>query len=138
MEILKVKNENIKDLKLTLKQYPKQTILQLENILSNVQDRKAFVFLLDAHETEKDITREILEQLIDCTVDINTEFISQLEDLSKTHKPFDLASIFSTENWKSLVIITVIAGVVASMALNENVAIKVLDIVNNLENPSKG
>lgn len=127
---MRTKNESFKELKLKLKHSPKQTFIEIDNILSSVQDKKAFVFLMDAHETEKEITREILESLIEKTMEFNDDFLDIIEITGKT---FDLKSLvldlFAPKNIKSLLIAAVVIGVLISIATNESVAVRIIDYV---------
>lgn len=130
MNTLTEKNNQIKDLKKIFRQYNKKTIIQIENILENIEDRKSFIYLLDIHETEKEITREIIENLIDKTVEINSELIDIIEKKYNSDISSILNEIFSPKNFKSLMIAAVVLGVLFSIATNDIVSLKVLDLFN--------
>jgi len=130
MQDLKEKNNQIKELKLILKQSPRQTLIQIENILSDVQDKKSFIFLLDAHETEKEITRELLEDLIEKSTELNDEIIEALEKkYSGTISGF-INQVFAPENFKSLVIGAIVIGLIISIATNDDISLKILNIID--------
>lgn len=129
METLKGKNETIKSLKQALRQYPRQSVMELDNILSDVKDKQSFIFLLDSHETEKEITRDILERFIDYTVDMNEEFIDFLEKNHSIGMWFD--KFFSLSNWKGIIILVLSIGMILSITFNKEVAIKALDIFSS-------
>jgi hypothetical protein len=130
LNTLTEKNNQIKDLKKIFRQYNKKTIIQIENILENIEDRKSFIYLLDIHETEKEITREIIENLIDKTVEINSELIDIIEKKYNSDISSILNEIFSPKNFKSLMIAAVVLGVLFSIATNDIVSLKVLDLFN--------
>ena len=130
MQDLKEKNNQIKELKLILKQSPRQTLIQIENILSDVQDKKSFIFLLDAQETEKEITRELLEDLIEKSTELNDEIIEALEKkYSGTISGF-INQVFAPENFKSLVIGAIVIGLIISIATNDDISLKILNIID--------
>ena len=130
MKDLKEKNNQIKELKLILKQSPRQTLIQIENILNDVQDKKSFIFLLDAHETEKEITRELLEDLIEKSTELNDEIIEVLEKkYSGTIASF-INQVFTPDNFKSLVIGAIVLGILISIATNDDVSLKVLNTID--------
>jgi len=127
---LKEKNNQIKELKLILKQSPRQTLIQIENILNDVQDKKSFIFLLDAHETEKEITRELLEDLIEKSTELNDEIIEVLEKkYSGTISGF-INQVFAPENFKSLVIGAIVIGLLISIATNDDISLKILNTID--------
>lgn len=131
MKDLKEKNNQIKELKLILKQTPRQTLIQIENILSDVQDKKSFIFLLDAHETEKEITRELLEELIEKSTELNDEIIEALEKKYSGSIGSFINQVFSPENFKSLVIASIVLGILLSIATNEDISLKVLNAIDS-------
>lgn len=124
---IKIKNEAFKELKLRLRTDNRQSFLEIDNILSSVQDRKAFVYLMDAYETEKELTREIIDQMLDNTIDINNSIIDLLEDKSKIKLEETLNTVFTPKNIKSLIIAAVVIGIIVSIATNDNVALKIID-----------
>jgi hypothetical protein len=125
------KNENFKELKLKLKQSPKQSFIEIDQILSNVQDKKAFVFLMDSHETEKEITREILESMLEHIIELNSEYIDVFKRINMGEGDESvITTLFQPKNAKSLIIAAIVIGLVLSVAFNESVAIKIIDIVN--------
>ena len=130
MKDLKEKNNQIKELKLILKQSPRQTLIQIENILNDVQDKKSFIFLLDAHETEKEITRELLEDLIEKSTELNDEIIEALEKkYSGTISGF-INQVFAPANFRSLVIGAIVIGLIISIATNDDISLKILNIID--------
>ena len=131
VEAIRIKNDAFRELKLRLRHNPRQSYIEIDNLLSNVQDKKAFIFLMDAYETEKEITREILEHMLDATVSINSEIIHALEEANKMKIdiPGLLSEIFNPKNLKALIIAAVIIGILISVSTNENVAIKIVDSV---------
>lgn len=142
---IRAKNESIKGLKQILKQSPKQSLLELDNILSNVQDRKAFIFLLDLHETEKEIARELLEEFIDVTFDINNDIIDKLFELSEVQVAIKNEDnlvdkffiFFSFKNIKGLLVFSLVMGIVLSITLNNDVAIKLINAVTTVTSDKK-
>jgi hypothetical protein len=133
---LKQKNEQIKELKLIFRQSSKQTLIQIENILQDVSDKKAFIFLLDAQETEKEITREIIENLIDKTTELNSELIDLIEKKYNSSISNILNEIFSPQNFKSLLIAAVVFGLLLSISTHGDVSLRILDIFNISGTPS--
>ena len=131
VEAIRIKNDAFRELKLRLRHNQRQSYIEIDNLLSNVQDKKAFIFLMDAYETEKEITREILEHMLDATVSINSEIIHALEEANKMKIdiPGLLSEIFNPKNLKALIIAAVIIGILISVSTNENVAIKIVDSV---------
>jgi hypothetical protein len=129
-ENIRIRNENFRELKLRLRRNPRQSLVELDNILSNVQDKKAFVFLMDSYETEKEITRDILEQMLENTIHINSDLIDILDSKNKNIAEMFL-EVFNIKNIKSLLIAAIVLGLLVSIATNENVAIKIFDIVNS-------
>jgi len=133
---LKEKNESFRTLKLRLKQSQKFSYIEIDNILSNVQDKKAFVFLMDSHETEKEITREILEGLLENIIELNSEYCEVIESIlgNKKSNAHDMVTnLFQPKNLKSLIIAAVTIGLILAVAFSENVAIKVIDIITPKE-----
>lgn len=130
VERIKLKNDNFKELKLKLKQSPKQSFIEIDQILSNVQDKKAFVFLMDSHETEKEITREILESMLENLIELNSEYIDIFKSLNLNDDANNvLHSIFQPKNAKALVVAAITIGIILAIAFNESVAIKIIDMV---------
>lgn len=127
IESIREKNESFKDLRLRLRQNSRQSLIELDNILSSVQDKKAFVFLMDAYETEKEITREILEQMLETSISINADIISVLEGSEKMKISDIFNEIFSGRNAKSLILAAIVIGVLISVASNEELANKLID-----------
>jgi hypothetical protein len=114
---LKQKNTQFRELNKKLKQTPQRTILELEETLASVADRKAFILLLDSFETEKSITRDLLENLIDQSYEINDSVIYYLENEIDFSKGF--SDIFSIKNIKSIVIFAIGAGIVISIVMKD-------------------
>lgn len=128
-------NSNIKNLRLVLKNSnDRQTAFELNEIISNTKDARAFIFLLDRFDTDKELTRETIEDLIEHTYDFNDlviEHIAKSED--------NVLCIEKFLNWKTFkiviagaVFIGVIMGVSKSdkllKASLEYVGIKVVEI----------
>ena len=130
MQDLKEKNNQIKELKLILKQSPRQTLIQIENILSDVQDKKSFIFLLDAQETEKEITRELLEDLIEKSTELNDEIIEALEKKYSGNISGFINQVFAPANFRSLVIGAIVIGLIISIATNDDISLKILNIID--------
>ena len=128
-ENIRIRNENFRELKLRLRRNPRQSLVELDNILSNVQDKRAFVFLMDAYETEKEITRDIIEEMLENTIHINVDLIEILESQNKSLSDI-FADIFSAKNIKSLLIASIVLGLLISIATNETVAIKIFDTIS--------
>jgi hypothetical protein len=126
-EKLKEKNSTLKDLKIRLKNNNRYTYIEFEEILNTVQDRKAFIFLMDAYDTEREITREVLESLIEKTMEINSDFIDAFEAGMSSSNIDKLLTLFNVKNIKTLIIFAVVVGVIISVATNENVAIRLID-----------
>lgn len=126
MNKLKEKNNSIKALQQKLKQSPGRTYQDINNILTTVADRNAFILLMDTFETEKEITRDLLECLIDHSYEIHLGMIEYMEDEINLSKGFK--DIFSTENLKSIIIFAISVGIVLSIASNEKMAGRVIDI----------
>lgn len=138
-ENIRIRNENFRELKLRLRRNPRQSLVELDNILSNVQDKRAFVFLMDAYETEKEITRDIIEEMLENTIHINVDLIEILESQNKSISDI-FADIFSAKNIKSLLIASIVLGLLISIATNETVAIKIFDTISEktqTEEPAK-
>ena len=114
---LKQKNTQFRELNKKLKQTPQRTILELEETLASVADRKAFILLLDSFETEKAITRDLLENLIDKSYEINDSVIYYLENEIDFSKGF--TDIFSVKNIKSILIFAIGAGIVISIVMKD-------------------
>jgi len=127
---LKEKNNQIKELKLILKQSPRQTLIQIENILNDVQDKKSFIFLLDAQETEKEITRELLEDLIEKSTELNDEIIEALEKKYSGNISGFINQVFAPANFRSLVIGAIVIGLIISIATNDDISLKILNIID--------
>jgi hypothetical protein len=123
---IKNKNEAFKELKLRLKNNPRQSLIELDNILSTTKDKKAFVFLMDSYETEKEITREIIESMLENTIAINIDIIDMFEQNSNNFSKI-IVKVFAIENLKSLLIAAIVIGLTISISTNENIAIKVID-----------
>ena len=130
MQDLKEKNNQIKELKLILKQSPRQTLIQIENILSDVQDKKSFIFLLDAQETEKEITRELLEDLIEKSTELNDEIIELLEKKYSGNISGFINQVFAPANFRSLVIGAIVIGLIISIATNDDISLKILNTID--------
>lgn len=138
-ENIRIRNENFRELKLRLRRNPRQSLVELDNILSNVQDKRAFVFLMDAYETEKEITRDIIEEMLENTIHINVDLIEILASQNKNISDI-FADIFSAKNIKSLLIASIVLGLLISIATNETVAIKIFDTISEktqTEEPAK-
>lgn len=138
MEDIREKNEQFKEIKAKLRQTPRQSYAELEDLLSDVQDRRAIIFLLDAHETEKEITRDILESLIEKTMDINYDIIEKIENIISDHaeSPSVITKIddfFTLDNAKVIVMMIAGIGLVISIATNEKVANKLIDAIFSTE-----
>lgn len=133
IERIRNKNENFRQLKLKLKQAPRQSFIEIDNILSNVQDKKAFVFLMDSHETEKEITREILEGMLDTIIDLNTDYADFIKS-----KEDDVVKAFNPKNTKAIILASIAIGIVLAIAFNENIATKLINTVIPTEKPTKG
>jgi hypothetical protein len=129
VQSIKDKNENFKVLRLKLRQTSRQSLIELDNILSTVQDKKAFVFLMDAYETEKEITREILEQMLETSISINADIIEALEESDKNQIMDFMNSVFTGQNIKSLIIAAIVFGVLISIATHSDIASKIVDVV---------
>ena len=126
MKKLKEKNAFIKTLRLRLRQAPgRSSISELDDILSSITDKKAFILLMDAFETEKEITRELLEQLIDHSFEMNEEIIDYLENEINLAKGF--ADVFAIKNIKSILIFAVALGIILSIASHPQIAAKLLN-----------
>lgn len=135
---LKAKNENIKELKHKLRQSPaRQSILEIDTLLIDVSDRRAFILLLDMYETEKEITRELLEGLIDHSFDINHGIIDRIEHINNSNMVKQLLEFFSIENIKSIILLALAIGLALSIAFNNNVAPKVVDSLMSNSKDSK-
>lgn len=129
MEIssLRQQNDTIKELRRRIKQTNTRSVLELEEILSSVADRKAFILLLDSFETEKTITRDLLENLIDHTFEMNSEILNYMEneiDFSKT-----FTDIFSLTNIKSIIIFAIGIGIVISLSVNGELTARALNLI---------
>jgi hypothetical protein len=118
---MKNKNNNIKTLRQKLRQTPNRTsMLELDLMLASIADRKAFILLLDTFETEKEITRDLLEALIDHSFDMNSDIIDYLENEITLSKGF--TDMFTTKNIKSIVLLAIAIGIVIAVASNDKLA----------------
>jgi len=131
---LKQKNNSIKELRLKLKQTNTRSILELEEILASVADRKAFILLLDSFETEKSITRDLLESLIDQTYELNSGMIDYMENEIDFSKAF--TDIFKVENIKSIVVFAIATGLIIAIITNDELASKIVGAVIKTEETS--
>jgi len=131
---LKQKNNSIKELRLKLKQTNTRSILELEEILASVADRKAFILLLDSFETEKSITRDLLESLIDQTYELNSGMIDYMENEINFSKAF--TDIFKIENIKSIVVFAIATGLIIAIITNDELASKIVGAVIKTEETS--
>jgi type I site-specific restriction endonuclease len=128
---LKNKNNQIKELRKKLKQSPQRSILELEDILSSVADRKAFILLLDSFETEKSITRDLLESLIDQTYELNYRMIDYMENDFDMSKSF--TDLFNTKNIKSILIFAIGAGIIISIVTQDGLAKSIIGALIPIE-----
>lgn len=121
---LKAKNDAIRELQERIRQSTARTSrLEVEEMLVAVADRKAFVLLLDMYETEKEITRELLEDFMEHSYDMNNGIFMYIEQSGS------LSRIFRVENIKAIVIASVALGLVFAIATNESLAGKLIDTV---------
>jgi hypothetical protein len=129
MASLREKNDAIKELRNKLKDTASRasTWMELDNALAGVADRKAFILLLDMYETEKELSREFFEELIDKSVDVNNHIFLYMENNSDVGNMF--AKVFSVGNIKSVLIFAVAVGVVIAIATNDAVAPAIVDKV---------
>lgn len=118
---LKTKNNSIRELQERIRQSTGRTSrLEVEEMLVAVADRKAFVLLLDMYETEKEITRELLEDFMEHSYEMNNGIFMYMErrnDLSEV-----LERIFNIKNIKAIVIASVALGIVFAISTNESMA----------------
>lgn len=125
-EELNIKNASIKDLKLRLKQTSaRQSVLEIDSILSNITDKKAFILLLDMYETEKEITRDLLESLIDHSYELNSDIIFHMEYNMGFTK--ELAKFFEFGNFKSVIMLALAIGIILSIIFNPSIIEKIID-----------
>lgn len=121
---LRDKNTKIKEIKGKLKQTnAKTSASELDAILSSLVDKKAFLILLDAFETEKEIYRDIFESLIEHSFEINECVIDYLEngiDLSK-----GVTDLFQFSNIKAVLLIAVSIGIVIAIVSNSELVLKI-------------
>ena len=128
MERLKEINENIKNLRVVLKGKSKSSVIELSKILSDIQDARAFIYLLDKIDTERELTTETLENLIENTHIFNNMVIEQIKIISEEKEELSTVDrIFTWNNVKILVIIAVILGLFVSISTNDKLAESILD-----------
>lgn len=129
---LKTKNNSIRELQDRIRQSTGRTSRsEVEEMLIAVADRKAFVLLLDMYETEKEITRELLEDFMEHSYEMNNGIFMYMEkrnDLSEV-----LERIFNVKNIKAIIIASVALGIVFAVATNEVVAKAVVEKLTETE-----
>jgi len=120
MENIKKKNEQFKIIKRQLKERgTKHTLTQLDLVLKESDiNRKAFVFLLDVFDTEREISKELFEDFIDSTYDFNEELIEFLKDEQSKGHQLNIFQYFDTKNLKAIIIMAVSLGIVLGVAAN--------------------
>lgn len=135
---IRKKNDNFKILKSQLKITPK-SFIEMDNIFSNTKDKKAFIYLFDSIETEKEITREILEGLIENIIEINTDYINILETNSTNNLDIMkiINNIFRVENAKGLIILALTLGIFITVINSEPLANKALDVISKYVSTTK-
>lgn len=147
-EKLTARNAEIKNLKVVLRSSQTSryhSVIQLDNVLSSTTDRKAFIYLLDMFDTEKELTKELLEDLIDHTVEFNELLIEIIRiDLVKGHEGLSdkLLQFFQVKNLKNIIVLAIFIGLVISVSNSEDLSANILkyigiSIVKDESNVSK-
>lgn len=72
-------NNNIRNLRESLKEYDKISAKELNTIISDSTHAKEMIFLLDRIETDRSLTQEILSDLIDFSYEFNTHLLFRLD-----------------------------------------------------------
>lgn len=118
MESVKKRNEYFKTIKKQLKERgTKHSLIQLDAVLKDSDiDRRAFVFLLDIYDTEREISKELFEDFIDATYDFNEELMEFLKEERKKGTGFNIFEYFDTKNLKGILIMALSIGIVIGVA----------------------
>lgn len=122
-------NSNIKDLRIVLKSSnDRQSVYEISEIIKDAKDARAFIFLLDRFDTERELTRETVEELIEHTYDFNKlviEHISKIQDTDKNSilEKLDIKLI------KAVLIVSISLGVVYGVSNSEILLRSVLKYV---------
>lgn len=126
MERLKIINNDIKKLKLILRNSNvNSSILELTDILSSTEEARSFIYLLDKIDTDKELTREILEDLIEYTHEFNSQIILHME-LENSRKILSFDRWINFSNFKTLVILSVMAGIILGISGSDSLITMIL------------
>ena len=124
MDILLERNKVIHELRAKVKRSTSSSLLELSNMLNDSKDSRALVFLIDKINTDKEINKEILEDILDSMYEFNEEIIFLLEK-----KDLKFPKIFTFENIKILLLISVLIGVIFGVAGSDAVLLKILALL---------
>lgn len=126
MERLKIINNDIKKLKLILRNSNvNSSILELTDILSSTEEARSFIYLLDKIDTDKELTREILEDLIEYTHEFNSQIILHME-LENSRKILSFDRWINFSNFKTLVILSVMSGIILGISGSDSLITMIL------------
>lgn len=126
MKVLKDVNNNIKNLRLALRDSNANTsILEITDILSSTEEARSFIYLLDKIDTERELTREILEELISNTHEFNELIIDDIIVI-KNQKLINIDKWINAKNLKVLIIVAVLIGIVMGISESETILLAIL------------
>ena len=120
MEDLKKLNDNIKDLRIRLRTEninSSSDLISLKDMVKDPEDYMAFVFLLDRFETDKELTRLTLEDLIEFTGNFNSNLLDRISFSTKPNRKHK--TYFSMENIKVIAAMCVALGLIVGIARSE-------------------
>jgi len=134
MDKLKDINTSIDNLRVVLRSSNERaTAYELNEIIKDTKDARSFIFLLDRFDTEKEITRETIEDLIECTYDFNGLVIEHIEKLNNCSGvkgvSFDIEKWLTWKHFKAAFFVAVFVGVISGVSHSEKLISSALSYV---------
>ena len=128
MEKLKTINTNINNLRIAHKHSnDRSSHFELNEIIKDTKDARAFIFLLDRFDTDKAITRETLEDLIENTYDFNDILIEFI--YKKPKSKFNIDNYVTFKNIKMALLGSIFIGVIYGVSQSDKLLTSVLNYV---------
>lgn len=122
-------NSSIRDLRIILRNSnERQSAFELSEIIKDTTDARAFIFLLDRFDTDKELTRETIEDLIEHTYNFNGLIIEHIQKI-QSKETFDIDRFITFKNLKILLLIALFLGVTWGVANSKTILATVLNQV---------
>lgn len=132
MNRLKGLNSSINELRIILRNSnERQSAYELNEIIKDTKDARSFIFLLDRFDTDKEITRETIEDLIECTYDFNSLVIEHIDKLHSTTKKsnFNIDGILTWKSFKLALAAAILVGVINGVSNSDRLLKSALNYV---------